>query len=270
MNTHDATNLSSTLPSEPVTVRPEFPASLSRSSSSSGPASLSGRDEEEARRDDGSPVGKAHRRDLTAGAAGEATTASPTQLSREQILDATEHCLNATGYDKTTIRAIAKQLDCAVGSIYRYFTGKRNLLDAVTQRRFEPVTEAVAAGAPMQRTLRAYAQTATEQPEQYRLMFWLASVGQRDGGAAVPAVTRQIIEGWSRQLGDPQLAQRMWAQLHGHLMLGVHIDQTLRALEQLNAGKLAASSEGNDVPADAIDPLGGRSDSHDTAPVQSS
>ena len=37
----------------------------------------------------------------------------PTHLSRLQILDATEVCLNTEGYDGTTIRRIAKQLNCA-------------------------------------------------------------------------------------------------------------------------------------------------------------
>ena len=54
----------------------------------------------------------------------------PAVLSRGQILDATETCLAELGYDGTTIRAIAKRLDCAVGTIYRYFRDKRSLLTA--------------------------------------------------------------------------------------------------------------------------------------------
>ena len=53
---------------------------------------------------------------------------TPTHLSRDQILDATGRCLASRGYDATTIRTIAGVLDCAVGSIYRYFRDKRELL----------------------------------------------------------------------------------------------------------------------------------------------
>ena len=49
------------------------------------------------------------------------------QLGRRRILDATQRCLCQEGYDATTIRRIASQLGCAIGSIYRYFADKHEL-----------------------------------------------------------------------------------------------------------------------------------------------
>lgn len=144
----------------------------------------------------------------------------PPHLSRAQILDATEACLETDGYDGTTIRQIAKRLDCAVGSIYRYFTHKRELLSAVTQRRFEPVQTATEAGLPMDQVHRMYGRIANEQPEQYRLMFWLASIGRAQAGRHLPAIVETLLGMWSEQSGDRRRAELEWAQLHGNLMLG--------------------------------------------------
>lgn len=144
------------------------------------------------------------------------------QLSRAQILDATLACLKDAGYDGTTIRSIAKRLSCAVGSIYRYFKDKRQLLDAVCQRRFEPVVQQLESGAGLDVTAAAYARAAVDEPEMYQLMFWLGSVGQDAGERTMPAVIEQIIEGWSHRLGNRREAERFWSQLHGGIMLGRH------------------------------------------------
>lgn len=143
----------------------------------------------------------------------------PVPLSRDRILDATEACLREHGYDGTTIRRIAGRLECAVGTIYRHFTDKRALLDAVVQRRFEPVVASIEQGQRLQETAALYLRTASEEPQQYRLMFWLASVAGREM-PGVPEVTQRIIHGWGEQLGDHSRAERFWAQLHGAMMLG--------------------------------------------------
>lgn len=139
-------------------------------------------------------------------------------LSRAQILHATAVCLAECGYDGTTIRRIAKQLNCAVGSIYRYCDDKRSLLDAVTQARFEPVAQV--AEVSTERSAALYAHAAADEPQQYRLMFWLASVGDHHEVPGVPDVIQRIISAWEKQMGDRRKAERFWAQLHGRIMLG--------------------------------------------------
>lgn len=157
-------------------------------------------------------------------------------LSREQILHATDVCLREHGYDKTTIRRIAASLDCAVGSIYRYFDDKRDLLTEVTQGRFRPLAQRLDDGAvrDVETVLSDYAAIATAEPESYRLMFWLASVGaeSRDMRArpAVPAVVLEIIDGIARLNGDPAAARTLWATLHGLIMLGHDRAGVLQAL----------------------------------------
>src|SRR4051812_46315046 len=101
-------------------------------------------------------------------------TAPAVQLSREQILAATSQCLQKEGYDATTIRKIASLLNCAVGSIYRYFRDKHELLSIVTQQVLDPVVAATESGSSMEGSVRLYHRIVTQSPESYRLMFWLA------------------------------------------------------------------------------------------------
>lgn len=124
-------------------------------------------------------------------------------LDRTQILDATTVVLRAHGYDGTTIRRIAEQLDCAVGSIYRYFRDKRDLLDAVCQRRFEAVAEHAELGMSVAKCASLYARTVADQPGLYRLMFWLTSVEQSSAAQGLPRVISRIIAAWGSQFELP-------------------------------------------------------------------
>ena len=146
-------------------------------------------------------------------------------LDREAVLRATASVLDRNGFEKTTIRSIAKELRCAVGSIYRHFTDKNQLLDEVVQGRFTEIAEAAEAGHAPEATTRAFLSAAASRPEQYRLMFWLSALGRGSNEpAAVPSVMRRLVAAWSQddQLGSVSEAHKLWARLHGELMLGRH------------------------------------------------
>lgn len=159
------------------------------------------------------------------------TPSTTSQLSRDRILDATLRNLREQGYDATTIRRIASRLDCAIGSIYRYFKDKHELLLAVTERIIEPIAEAIDAGQPFEQTIDLYTQTAGADRQAYGLMFWLVrsqavpdnqtEPQSETADAALPAVVSRIIDGWARQLGDTRTALRCWAMLHGSIVAGL-------------------------------------------------
>lgn len=166
-------------------------------------------------------------------------------LSRERIMQATASCLHDEGYDATTIRRIASLLGCAVGSIYRYFRDKRQLLYAVSQQILEPVAVWTETGSPLDRGIMLYHDRATESPQVYRLMFWLASVSppptknskQDDASEdlsdqSVPRVIERILNGWTAQIGDAEKAKRCWTLLHGSVLLGYDAQQTLAIIRQ--------------------------------------
>jgi len=140
-------------------------------------------------------------------------------MTPHRILDATEQCLLALGYDGTTIRRIAKTLDCAVGTIYRHFTDKRELLSAVTQRRFDPVLEKLDAGGDPREAAAVYVDVARAQPELYGLMFWLASVGREGKATLLPDVVSQVIDRWAGLLNDPAAARSLWLSTHARVLM---------------------------------------------------
>ncbi|HAI13043.1 MAG TPA: hypothetical protein DCM28_15155 [Phycisphaerales bacterium] len=157
---------------------------------------------------------------------------TPAQLSRTQILEATFFCLREEGYEATTIRRIAKRLDCAIGSIYRYFRDKRDLLSAVTQELLQPVVVGLENGSPIDRSIGMYCRLATGDAEAYRLMFWLACRSQFD--TDLPQVVKAIISHWGTQLGDEDKAASLWAMLHGLIILNRPEDHILeQTLSQL-------------------------------------
>lgn len=174
-----------------------------------------------------------------------------TPLSRDQILDATQTCLSELGYDGTTIRKIASQLGCAVGSIYRYFKDKRDLLAGVTQRRFAPVLEKAEAGHALRDAIELYIRTAASEPEQYRLMFWLASLNDTQAERPLPDVIEQIIAKWAAQADtSADKVEEAWCMMHGGLMIGTpHQNLASRTLRLLG---IEASSRPTMLPSSPV------------------
>lgn len=172
---------------------------------------------------------------------------APIALSREEILRATARCLQSEGYDGTTIRRIAAELGCAVGSIYRYFQDKRELLFTVTQQAMAPAAQMVDAGAGFPETVLTYHRLATADPGSYRLMFWLASMVQPQ--SPMPPVIARIVEGWAAKMHDAGAAHRCWQVLHGSIMMGMELAPTWTAVASLNK-----SADGRTAPAPASEP----------------
>ncbi|MEM7683078.1 MAG: TetR/AcrR family transcriptional regulator [Planctomycetota bacterium] len=171
-------------------------------------------------------------------------------LDRRLILDRTLDSLSEVGYDKTTIRAIAKRIGCAVGSIYRHFEDKRQLLSAVAESRFEAVAEFAQIGRDPAAVGRLYVAAAHDHPELYRLLFWLAGVGKPAGPEAMPPVIARIVQGWAKSLDSEAAAKRFWAGLHGAVMLGQSADQAV-ALARAAAQAAVEAAPAKPEPAEA-------------------
>jgi len=57
------------------------------------------------------------------------------QATREKVLEAARDLFNETGYDETTIRAIAERAGVSVGSVFTTFASKAEVLSHVMERR---------------------------------------------------------------------------------------------------------------------------------------
>ncbi len=160
---------------------------------------------------------------------GDVLTVRASTLNREHILHTAAGCLRRYGYDVTTIRRIAAELDCSVGSIYRYFRDKRQLMYAVSQQLLEPAALLAESRAPIELCEALYRRQVARSPQTYRLMFWLVSVAEDaaavtdelDAAASLlPDVIARMIHAWAHSAGDIAVARARWAALHGSVMLG--------------------------------------------------
>ncbi|MFF0538702.1 TetR family transcriptional regulator [Streptomyces coelicoflavus] len=60
-----------------------------------------------------------------------------------RILDACADLLDEVGYDALSTRAVALRADVPIGSVYRFFGNKRQMVDALAQRNLERYVERV-------------------------------------------------------------------------------------------------------------------------------
>ncbi|MCB5170425.1 TetR family transcriptional regulator [Streptomyces bambusae] len=61
-----------------------------------------------------------------------------------RILDACAECLDETGYENLSTRAVAVRAGVPIGSVYRFFTNKRAMADALAHRNLDRYAEAIA------------------------------------------------------------------------------------------------------------------------------
>lgn len=97
---------------------------------------------------------------------------------REKILDISKIMFVEQGYDKTSLRSIAKKLSISPGTIYLYFKNKDDLFFAIHEEGFKLLHERMKAKMGIKDPVfrlkelsRAYIQFAWDFPEYYDLMF---------------------------------------------------------------------------------------------------
>ena len=57
---------------------------------------------------------------------------------RQQILDAAASCFARNGFHRTSMQDIVKESGLSAGLIYRYFTGKDDMIVAIVERVAHP------------------------------------------------------------------------------------------------------------------------------------
>jgi AcrR family transcriptional regulator len=85
-------------------------------------------------------------------------------LTRDRVLDAAEEALRRFGPSKTTVVDVARALGVSHGTVYRHFTSKAELLDAVLERWLSRMNPPLAAIAEQ------------DGPAAGRLRRWLATL----------------------------------------------------------------------------------------------
>ena len=64
-------------------------------------------------------------------------------MSREQVLDVAEQLFGDNGYRTTSLEQVALGSEFSVGAVHKLFNGKKGLLTAVIERRFDEMRSAI-------------------------------------------------------------------------------------------------------------------------------
>jgi AcrR family transcriptional regulator len=96
----------------------------------------------------------------------------PAPLTEESILDTAEEVLRRYGPAKTTVVDVARALDVSHGSVYRHFSSKAALRDAVTRRWLDRIS------APLDRVVHGHG-----DPTE-RLRTWVRLLADSKQGIA--------------------------------------------------------------------------------------
>lgn len=149
-------------------------------------------------------------------------------ITRDRILDAARDLVVNHGWDRFSLRALARAVKLSPASLYEYFDGKDAILEAVADRarhRLVDELRAVPADHP-QRLVElsmAYVAFARRYREDFLLLY--ARPNEQPPGKGTPysiwlhQVARELGPGRKREV--PRLAYTVWACAHGLAMLQI-------------------------------------------------
>ena len=180
---------------------------------------------------------------------------------RRQILDAAHDLLIKRGYDRFSLREVARVLGKSSGSPYHHFATKQELIWTMTEEALRQVFAAVRGaaaragddpGARFEAMCRAYVGYGLAHPKHYEVVYLLDSAGLptipterlRSGRMTLEFVAELIEDGMRTGVlrGDDSplvTAGVVWAMLHGAVSIaignrlvpgqGLTIDQLIEA-----------------------------------------
>ncbi len=182
-----------------------------------------------------------------------------TPIQRSAILDSALAIISSKGMSHLTVRRVAEGAGCSTTGVYTWFGGKNGLLDALQIDGFESFDAAVYAETSLIDGCRTYRRWALENPAHYLVMFGASAPDH----APSPEAQLRALDSYRRMVevvrdrhhtpsaGDTveRDAHRIWATIHGHVMLELaemrplppavieaSFETTLQELDQLVAG----------------------------------
>ncbi len=178
------------------------------------------------------------------------------QRVRRLILEAAERVFAAEGGDGLSMRRLAEEIDYSPAAIYKYFSSKEELIDAIREAFFERLLVRLGperlAGLTFEAKCRyclvKYVEAAIERPFHYGAAFFsvggdasapgrpsacLQAFGESRKGQAFLVLVSLVREGQS--IGTVpagssawRLAQSLWASMHGIAALLIHMPDFMR------------------------------------------
>lgn len=164
-------------------------------------------------------------------------TRPPALPPREKILRAARRLLNSKGFERLSLRAVARSARLAPSSLYEYFDGRDELLEAVAASSLRELHELLVvacrgeADAPSQllNAASAYLEFARTRAREFELVFSRTRPPKQVAPPAdspllpiVAAIVRAVEEGAltpNAGLSPLDMALSIWTQVHGIAVL---------------------------------------------------
>ena len=164
--------------------------------------------------------------------------------TREAILDAARQIIMAEGVEALSMRTLAEAADYSPAALYRYFSSKEEIVEAIRQEGFALSNDLMerwfsAEGlSPLERLAgagRAYLDFAATHPQHYRLMFDTSGIhpdtvagvaGDPEFAGLIGFVQAAVDSGELRLVGGytpATLAFHIWITVHGIAMLRLSV-----------------------------------------------
>jgi len=138
---------------------------------------------------------------------------TPRQL---EVLGAARGLLDSEGVEVLTLGRVARALGIKTPSLYKHFTGKRQLEALLIADGLEACAEALEAAEPgLESIAAAYRRFALEHPQLYRLMTDRPLPRDELPSGLEERAAAPLL----RALGDPDLARAAWGHAHGMVQL---------------------------------------------------
>ena len=151
---------------------------------------------------------------------------------KRSLMDAAIRAHSISGFEKLSLRAVARSINVSHAAPAHYFGDKAGLLTAIATEGFEKMaTKLVKAAnlkgeplAVMRSVAQAYAEFAAENPAHYDAMFRLELHREDDrfdgaGGGAYDIIEMMVRsfqdEGWLPDTDTTALTTASWALMHG-------------------------------------------------------
>lgn len=163
---------------------------------------------------------------------------------RRQILDGAARLFARNGFHATSMQDVLKEVDLSAGAVYRYFSGKDELIAAIVKdvlgeirasfeevvRQSPPPPPDVLVGAVLSRTLRVYSSLSEEGESVFPLLImqvWAETVRNKELAAVLTDVYATLREAWGRAVEAYQDAGMMPADIPAD-----HVARTMIATVQ--------------------------------------
>ncbi|MFE6487931.1 TetR/AcrR family transcriptional regulator [Streptomyces sp. NPDC057757] len=118
---------------------------------------------------------------------------------RRQILDGATRCFARNGFHATSMQDVLKEVDLSAGAVYRYFSGKEELIGAIVTEVLDEVRDAFEEGARQ-----------SPPPPPDVLVGWvmnkMLNLKPKLTPEGVSIHPRLIIQVWGETLRNPELA----------------------------------------------------------------